>query len=285
MAAAPPSALAVLLRPLRPCPGLLPLSLPGRVFCTTRVLTRDCRYGGTAHSGEHCGKRLTPGSPFEAVGAHSCGTMDIEELHQIEQRACPGSGTCSGMFTANTMSTAVEALGMSLPGTSTRPAVDAKTNEASPLVLDACRRSARALLNLMKRNIRSRDIMTKKAFENAITVLMALGGSTNGFLHLLALAREAEVDLVIDEFNDIAAKVPFVANLTPGGKYNVVDLDAIGGLPVVMRSLLDAGLLHGDCMTVTGKTCVATLGHCVAPCYPRRVAPCSTRPLCACAGA
>lgn len=211
-------------------------------------------YGGTAHSGEHCGKRLTPGSPFEALGAHSCGTIDIEELHRIEARACPGSGTCSGMFTANTMSTAIEALGMALPGTSTRAAVDAKSNTVSPHVSEACRASARALLNLMRRGIRARDIMTRKAFENALTVMMALGGSTNGVLHLLALAREAEVDLSIDDWNTIGARTPFIANLTPGGKYNVVDLDAIGGLPVVMRSLLDAGLLHGDCMTVTGKT-------------------------------
>eukprot|EP00043_Microstomoeca_roanoka_P016881 m.174503 g.174503 ORF g.174503 m.174503 type:complete len:590 (-) comp16539_c4_seq1:1010-2779(-) len=222
-------------------------------------------YGGTAHSGVLHGKKLSPAAPFEAVGEFSKGMIDIEELTAVECSSCPGSGTCSGMFTANTMSTCIEALGMALPGTSTMPAVvEGTRQEINPRVLEQCRNTARALKALMEANIRARDIMTRKAFENSITVLMALGGSTNGVLHLLALAREAEVDLTIDDFNTIADRVPLLGNLTPEGKYNVVDMDAIGGLPAVMRMLLDAGLLHGDCLTVTGKTVAENLEQ-VAP--------------------
>ncbi|EGD83014.1 hypothetical protein PTSG_03650 [Salpingoeca rosetta] len=223
-------------------------------------------YGGTAHSGMLHDTKLSPASPFEAVGKFSKGMVDIEELTAVECSSCPGSGTCSGMFTANTMSTCIEALGMALPGTSTTPAVKPGTrHDINPAVINNCQRAAKALTYLMQHNIRARDIMTRKAFENAITVLMALGGSTNGVLHLLALAREAEVDLTIDDFNTIAYRVPLIANLTPEGKYNVVDLDAIGGLPPVMRVLLDAGLLHGDCLTVTGKTVAENLRGVTAP--------------------
>lgn len=157
------------------------------------------------------------------------------------------------MFTANTMSSCIEALGMALPGTAAHAAVD-RANKVTQTKLDDCVATAEALVHLLQHNIRSRDIMTRHAFENSIAVMMALGGSTNGVLHLLALAREAEVPLAIDDFNAIAADVPLLGNLQPFGKYNMVDLDGIGGVPAVMRSLLDAGLLHGDCLTVTGKT-------------------------------
>eukprot|EP01059_Diplonema_ambulator_P014498 TRINITY_DN25408_c0_g1_i1.p1 TRINITY_DN25408_c0_g1~~TRINITY_DN25408_c0_g1_i1.p1 ORF type:complete len:589 (+),score=160.40 TRINITY_DN25408_c0_g1_i1:86-1768(+) len=227
-------------------------------------------YPGTQRSGTHPDpsrkdERLTPGSPFEAAGAHSAGLIDIEELTTIEKHSCPGSGTCSGMFTANTMSTIIEALGMSLPGTSTTPAADPVTNEINPEVVQNCKATVAALINLMEKNIRTRDILTKEAFENAIVVMMAVGGSTNGVLHLLALAHEAEVEgICLDTFNQIANKVPLLGNLKPFGYYNVVDLHAIGGLPVVMKHLLDAGLLHGSCLTVTGKTVAENLAA-VAP--------------------
>ena len=213
-------------------------------------------YPGTAKSGKHPNKpdvRLTPGSAYEAQGSYSAGLIDLEELHAIEKNSCPGSGTCSGMFTANTMSTCIEALGMALPGTSTCPAVD-EDNNIHPEVKQNCKDTAAALLQLLKKNIRVRDIMTRKAFENAMVVMMALGGSTNGVLHLLAIAHEAGVPLAVDDFNTIAEKVPLISNLTPAGKYNVVDLHAIGGLPVVMKHLLANGLIDGSCLTVTGKT-------------------------------
>jgi dihydroxy-acid dehydratase len=212
-------------------------------------------YPGTSDSGKHpkTGEKLSTHSPYEASGSYSAGLIDIEELATIEKHACPGSGTCAGMFTANTMSTCIEALGMTIPNSSTTPALN-KDGDIHEEVLQNCVLSAQALHNMMEHNIRVRDIMTKKAFENAMTVMMALGGSTNGVLHLLALATEADVELSIEEFNTIADKTPLIGNLTPEGKYNVVDLHAIGGLPVVMNHLLDHGLIHGDCLTVTGKT-------------------------------
>ncbi|KAJ9442985.1 Dihydroxy-acid dehydratase [Diplonema papillatum] len=217
-------------------------------------------YPGTARSGIHpkTGVKLTPGSAYEAVGAYSAGLIDVEELITTEKHSCPGSGSCSGMFTANTMSTCIEALGMALPNTSTCYAVTAD-NEVYPEVAANCKKTALALKNLMEKQIRARDIMTKDAFRNAIVVMMALAGSTNGVLHLLALAREAEVDLQIEEFNEIASKVPLIGNLKPCGDYNVVDLHEVGGLPVVMKALLEAGLLVGDCLTVTGKTVAENL--------------------------
>ena len=218
-------------------------------------------YPGTSRSGVHPAKpglRLTPGSAYEATGALSAGLIDIEELHVIEKNSCPGSGTCSGMFTANTMSTCIEALGMALPGTSTTPAVD-EHNNIHPEVKENCRKTAAALVEMMKKGTRARDIMTRDAFLNAITVLLALGGSTNGVLHLLALARESEVDLDISTFNEVAARVPVIGNLKPYGFYNVVDLHAVGGLPIVMKQLLKHGLINGHCLTVTGKTVAENL--------------------------
>eukprot|EP01063_Lacrimia_lanifica_P038509 TRINITY_DN8215_c0_g1_i1.p1 TRINITY_DN8215_c0_g1~~TRINITY_DN8215_c0_g1_i1.p1 ORF type:complete len:589 (+),score=189.39 TRINITY_DN8215_c0_g1_i1:35-1768(+) len=218
-------------------------------------------YPGTGHSGIHpkTGARLTPGHAYEVTGAVASGLADMEELDAVEKHACPGSGTCSGMFTANTMSTCIEAMGMALPGTSTVPAISQADGGVHPEVLANCRRSAAALRVLMEKNIRPRDIITLEAMENAIVVMMALGGSTNAVMHLLAIAREAGVALSLADFNRIAAKVPFLARLTPAGPYNVVDLHAIGGLPVVMKHLLDHGLLHGACLTVTGRTVAENL--------------------------
>jgi dihydroxy-acid dehydratase len=217
-------------------------------------------YPGTSDSGRHPKTQaaLSTHAPYEASGAYSAGLIDIEELATIEKNACPGSGTCAGMFTANTMSTCIEALGMTVPNSSTTPALNA-SGDIHEEVINNCKESARCLLQMMEKNIRVRDILTKKAFENAMTVMMALGGSTNGVLHLLALAKEADIDLSIDAFNAIADKTPLIGNLTPEGKYNVVDLHAIGGLPLVMKHLLDHGLLHGDCLTVTAKTVVENL--------------------------
>ena len=206
-------------------------------------------YGGTIKPGRNHRDIV---SVFEAVGSYAAGTMDLAELGEIERGACPSEGSCAGMFTANTMASVAEALGMSLPGSSTPPAPDSRRD-------DFAYASGQAVVHLLERGIRPRQIMTKEAFENAIAVVMALGGSTNAVLHLLAIAAEARVDLALDDFNRIAAKVPHIADTKPHGKYHMVDIDRIGGVPVVLRHLLDAGLLHGDCLTVTGKTMAENL--------------------------
>jgi dihydroxy-acid dehydratase len=211
-------------------------------------------YNGSTLPGVHDGKNIDITTVFEAIGACAAGTMSQEELGQIERAACPGEGACGGMFTANTMSSIAEAIGMSLPGTASPPAVDKRREE------DA-RRAGEAVVNLARHGIYPRDIMTKKAFENAIAVLNALGGSTNAVLHLLAIANEAGVALDLDDFNRIAAKVPHIADTKPGGKYHMTDIDRIGGVPVVLKHLLDAGLLHGDVMTCTGKTMAENLAE------------------------
>jgi dihydroxy-acid dehydratase len=191
---------------------------------------------------------------FEAVGARAAGTIDQETLDAIERNACPTEGACAGMFTANTMASVSEALGMSLPGSASAPAPDRRRD-------DYAYASGLAVMNLIRKGIRPRQIMTREAFENAIAVVMALGGSTNAVLHLLAIAYEAEVELDLSVFNEIAAKVPHIADTKPHGKYHMVDIDRIGGVPVVMKHLLDAGLLHGDCLTVTGKTVAENLAE------------------------
>lgn len=210
-------------------------------------------YGGTILPGKLHGKDLTVVSIFEAVGAHSAGKIDDKELHDVECNSCPGNGACGGMYTANTMASAIEAMGMSIPGSSSHPAVDTK-NQISKEKRQDCLDSVKALFTLLKRGIRARDIMTREAFENAIVVAMALGGSTNAVLHLLSLAHEANVKLTLEDFDKISAKVPLIGDFKPFGKYVMQDLFAIGGVPMVMKVLLDAGLLHGDCLTVTGKT-------------------------------
>ena len=210
-------------------------------------------YGGTILPGKFNRKDLTIVSTFEAVGQYAAGKMSMDELHEIESRSCPGYGSCGGMYTANTMASCIEALGMSLPGSASHPAVDRLNNISSKKRKDIVY-SVKALFQLLKKGIRARDIMTKEAFENAITVGLVLGGSTNMVLHLLALAHEADVDLELKDFERISKKVPLLGNFKPFGQYVMADLDKIGGIPMVMKILLEKGLIHGDCLTVTGKT-------------------------------
>ncbi len=211
-------------------------------------------YGGTIQPGKLNGKDIDIVSSFEAVGQYQAGKIKDEELHQVECHACPGAGACGGMYTANTMASAVEALGMSIPGSSSTPAVnDYKETE--------CRQAGEMVVNLLEKDIYPRDIMTKKAFENAITVVMALGGSTNAFLHLTAMAHSAGVDLALDDFERIRQNVPYLADMKPSGKYVMQDLYEVGGVPAVMKLLHEHGLLHGDCLTVTGKTIAENLAE------------------------
>jgi dihydroxy-acid dehydratase len=228
-------------------------SLPGMLMAAARLnLPSVFMYGGSILPGHWKDQTLDIVSVFEAVGACAAGTLTENELGEIERRACPTEGSCAGMFTANTMASAAEALGMSLPGSAAAPAVDRRRD-------DFAFESGRAVLGLLESGLRPRQIMTKEAFENAIAVGMALGGSTNLVLHLLAIAYEAGVELELDDFNRVGAKVPHIADMKPHGKYHMADLDAVGGVPVVMRLLLDAGLLHGDCVTVTGRTVAENL--------------------------
>ena len=209
-------------------------------------------YGGTILPGIHGDKNLDIVSVFEAVGAHSNGMIDEEELTNIEKKAIPGPGSCGGMYTANTMSSAIEALGMSLPDSSAQLAVSEDKR------IDA-RDAGEAVVHLIANDIKPRDIMTRKAFENAITVVITLGGSTNAVLHLLAMAHAAEVSLSLDDFTEIGKRVPVLCDLKPSGKYNMSHFVRIGGLRPLLKTLLEKGLLHGDCMTVTGKTMAQNL--------------------------
>jgi len=204
-------------------------------------------YGGTILPGLHRDKNLDIVSVFEAVGAHASGNLSHDELTEIEKKAIPGPGSCGGMYTANTMSSAIEALGMSLPDSSAQLAVSEDKR------VDA-KAAGAAVVNLIEKNIRPRDIMTREAFENAITVVITLGGSTNAVLHLLAMAHEAEIPLCLDDFTEIGKRVPVLCDLKPSGKYNMSHFVRIGGLRPLLKTLLDQGLLHGHCMTVTGKT-------------------------------
>jgi len=215
-------------------------------------------YGGSILPGHYKDQALDIVSVFEAVGACAAGTITENELGEIEKRACPTEGSCAGMFTANTMAAIGEAIGMSLPGSASAPAVDRRR-------MDYAYESGRAVMNLLELDLRPRQIMTKEAFENAIAVTMALGGSTNAVLHLLAIAHEARVELELEDFNKVGARVAHVADMKPHGKFHMVDLDKVGGVPVVMQMLLDAGLLHGDCLTVTGKTMAENLADLAAP--------------------
>jgi dihydroxy-acid dehydratase len=234
-------------------------SLPGMLMAAARVnLPSVFLYGGSIMPGQYKDQALDVVSVFEAVGACAAGTLTENELGEIEKRACPTEGSCAGMFTANTMASVGEAIGMSLPGSASPAAVDRRRD-------DFAFESGRAVMHLIEKNIRARDIMTKEAFENAIAVVMALGGSTNAVLHLLAIANEARVELELDDFNRIGARVPHIADTKPHGKYHMFDVDRIGGVPVVMQELLDAGLLHGDCMTVTGRTMAENLAALDSP--------------------
>ncbi|MDQ0217984.1 dihydroxy-acid dehydratase [Peribacillus cavernae] len=228
-------------------------NMPGCMMAIARMnLPSVFVYGGTIKPGNLNGKDVDIVSAFEGVGQYNAAAIDREELHQIECHVCPGAGSCGGMYTANTMASAIEAMGMSLPGSSSHPA---ETDEKH----DDSFRAGQAVYNLLEKDIYPRDILTKEAFENAITVVMALGGSTNAILHLMAIAHSAEVDLSLDDFNRLQKKVPHIADLKPSGKYVMQDLYNVGGVPAVMRLLLKGGLLHGDCMTVTGKTLAENL--------------------------
>ena len=230
-------------------------SLPGMLMASARINVPSVFvYGGSILPGRLNGRALDIVSVFEAVGAVGTGAMDQAELDAIERNACPTEGSCAGMFTANTMASVAEALGMSLPGSASPAAVDRRRD-------DGAFAAGRAVLGLLELGIRPRQIMTKEAFENAIAVVMALGGSTNAVLHLLAIAYEARVELELDDFNRVAARVPHIADTKPHGAYHMADVDRIGGIPVVLRELLDAGLLHGDCLTVTGKTMAENLAE------------------------
>ena len=230
-------------------------SIPAMLMAAARLnLPSVFVYNGSTLPGVHNGKNIDITTVFEAIGACAAGKMSQQELEEIEREACPGEGACGGMFTANTMSSIAEALGMSLPGSASPPAIDSRRD-------DDAQRAGAAVVNLLRLGIYPRDIMTKKAFENAIAIVNALGGSTNAVLHLLAIANEAGVPLSLDDFNRIAAKAPHIADTKPGGKYHMTDIDRVGGVPVVMKHLLDAGLLHGDVMTVTGKTMAENLAE------------------------
>ncbi|HEY3530603.1 MAG TPA: dihydroxy-acid dehydratase [Nocardioides sp.] len=228
-------------------------SLPGMMMAAARLdLAAVFLYAGSIMPGRIDGRDVTVVDAFEAVGACLAGTISRDEVDRIERAICPGEGACGGMFTANTMAAVGEAIGMSLPGSAAPPAVDRRRDGFA-------HRSGEAVVNLLRQGITARQVMTRGAFENAITVVMALGGSTNAVLHLLAMAREADVDLTIDDFNRIGDKVPHLGDLKPFGRYVMNDVDKVGGIPVVMKALLDAGLMHGDVLTVTGKTMAENL--------------------------
>ncbi len=228
-------------------------NMPGAMIAMARMnIPAIFVYGGTIKPGKLGGCDLTVVSAFEAVGQFTAGKIDEEQLIAVEKNACPGAGSCGGMFTANTMSSAIEAMGLSLPYSSTMAAEDAEK-------ADSAARSAEVLVEAIARNIRPLDLLSREAFENAIAVIMAVGGSTNAVLHLLAIARTAGVPLCIDDFETIRQKVPVICDLKPSGRYVATDLHRAGGIPQVMKLLLDAGLLHGDCRTIEDKTLAEVL--------------------------
>ena len=234
-------------------------SLPGMMMAAARLdLSSVFLYAGSIMPGQVDGNDVTIIDAFEAVGACLAGKITREEVDRVERAICPGEGACGGMYTANTMAAVAEAIGMSLPGSAAPPAVDRRRDGFA-------HRSGEAVVNLLRKGITARQIMTREAFENAITVVMALGGSTNAVLHLLAMAREAEVPLTIDDFNRVGDKVPHLGDLKPFGKYVMYDVDKVGGIPVVLRALLEEGLLHGDTLTVTGKTMRENLDEIAPP--------------------
>ena len=230
-------------------------SLPGMLMAAARLdLASVFLYAGTILPGKVDGEDVTIIDAFEAVGACLAGKISREQVDKVERAICPGEGACGGAYTANTMASVAEALGMALPGSSTPPAVDRRRDGIA-------HRSGEAVVGMLRRGITARQILTREAFENAITIAMALGGSTNAVLHLLAIAREAEVELTLDDFTRIGERVPHLADMKPFGRYVWVDFDRVGGIPVVMKTLLDAGLMHGDALTVTGKTLAENLAE------------------------
>ena len=223
-------------------------NMPGCLMAMARLnIPSMFIYGGTIMPGRFRDRDVNVQDVFEAVGAYAKNDISLEELRDLERRACPGEGSCAGLFTANTMSTAIEAMGMSLPGDASIPAIDPRKSELS-------RQAGQALMRLLAEDVRPRDILTRQAFENAITVAVAMGGSTNVVLHLMAIANEAGVDLSLRDFDRISRNTPYIADMKPGGRYVMADLDRYGGVSLVIKRLLEAGLLHGDAMTVTGKS-------------------------------
>ncbi len=230
-------------------------SAPGMLMAAARLdIAATFVYAGSTLPGRYQGRDVTIVDAFEAVGACLAGRITRDEVTEIEKAVCPGEGACGGMFTANTMASAAEALGMSLPGSASPPAPDVRRDGFAE-------QSGRAVVALVDAGITTRQILTRQAFENAIAVVMALGGSTNAVLHLLAIAHEAKVDLGLDDFNRIGDRVPHLADVKPFGRYVMTDIDSAGGIPVVMKALLEAGLLHGDALTVTGRTVAENLGE------------------------
>ncbi len=228
-------------------------NMPGSMMAMARLNVPSIFvYGGSILPGQYKGEDVNIQDMFEAVGAWSQGKMTLDDLLAMERVACPGEGACAGMFTANTMSSAIEAIGMSVPGAASIPAVDSRGESVAV-------NTGKVIYNLLEKDIKPRDIMTREAFENAIMVVLAMGGSTNAVLHLLAIAHEAEVDLSIDDFDRLSRTTPYLTDLRPGGRFVMTDVDKSGGVPVVMKQLLDAGLLHADVMTVTGKTLAENL--------------------------
>lgn len=228
-------------------------NMPGCLMALCRVNVPSIFiYGGTILPGNCGGRDIDIVSVFEAVGQYQAGKIDKKEFETIEKNAIPGAGSCGGMYTANTMASAIEAMGMALPGSASAPAVSSRKEIE-------CYEAGRAIYQLIEKNIRPSDIVTKKAFENAIRLILVLGGSTNGILHLIAIANELNIDLSLEDFARLSDTTPHLADLKPGGQYVMVDLDRVGGIQAVMRSLLDLGLLHGDCLTVTGKTVAENL--------------------------
>jgi len=234
-------------------------SLPAMMMAAARMdVASVFVYAGSTMPGKVDGRDVTIIDAFEAVGACARGLISQDEVDKIERAICPGEGACGGMYTANTMAAVGEAIGLSLPGSASPPSIDRRRD-------DYAVKSGEAVVELIRKGITTRQILTKKAFENAITVVMALGGSTNAVLHLLAIAHEAEVELTLEDFHRVGAKVPLLGDLKPFGKYVMTDVDKVGGIPVILRALLDAGLLHGDCLTVTGKTMAENLKDITPP--------------------
>jgi dihydroxy-acid dehydratase len=247
-------------------------SLPGLMMVMLRLNVPSVfMYGGSILPGRFKGKDVTIGDVFEGVGAHNIGALSDEELHELECVACPSSGSCGGLFTANTMACVSEAIGLALPGSAGAPApYDSRDKYAEV--------SGQAVMELLRRNIRPRDIVTRKAIENAAMVVAAAGGSTNGGLHIPAIANEAGIDFDLHAFGEISKRTPYIGDLKPGGRYVMKDLHDVGGVPVLMKALLDGGYLHGDCMTVTGKTVAENLANFVFPTGQDVVVP-TSRPL------
>ena len=234
-------------------------SLPGMMMAAARLdVASVFVYAGSIMPGKVDGRDVTIIDAFEAVGACARGLISQEEVDKIERAICPGEGACGGMYTANTMAAVGEAIGLSLPGSASPPSIDRRRD-------DYAIKSGAAVVELIRSGITTRQILTKKAFENAITIVMALGGSTNAVLHLLAIAHEAEVDLTLEDFQRVGAKVPLLGDLKPFGKYVMTDVDRVGGIPVVLKALFDAGLIHGDCLTVTGKSMAENLKDITPP--------------------